>query len=193
MVGASGLLFFLGGYFQASVCALQIASRPLEIFFRIAFGNGGLSALFGFLGASSVNFFGAFGSLCQDSDLVRQHFRESPGYREVFGDIVFAISNFSDCKFGNQRSVSRQDAQIPILAGNLHFFRHVADDHLLRGDNFELESISHMNRRWSFVVGTILAARCLADHESRTTNDRFYAAAFNFSAASRTSSIWPFM
>src|SRR5579872_6143657 len=185
MVGASGLLFFLGGYFQASVCALQIASRPLEIFFRIAFGNGGLSALFGFLGASSVNFFGAFGSLCQDSDLVRQHFRESPGYREVFGDIVFAISNFSDCKFGNQRSVSRQDAQIPILAGNLHFFRHVADDHLLRGDNFELESISHMNRRWSWVLGLVLP--------TTKTNDRFYAAAFNFSAASRTSSIWPFM
>jgi hypothetical protein len=48
--------------------------------------------------------------------------------------------------------VSRQDAEIPVLAGNLHFLRHIADNHLLRSDDLELESVGHVVvvvRRWS--------------------------------------------
>ena len=41
--------------------------------------------------------------------------------------------------------MARKNAKIAILAGNLGFFRDIADDHLFRGDDFELKGVGHVD------------------------------------------------
>src|ERR1700677_3623931 len=136
-----GLLLFR--HFQPGLGALQVATGPLQILFSVAGGEVGFRTLPRFLSSSCINFFRTLGGLGQNGHFIRQHFCESPGYRKMVRVVFFAVSDLSDRKLGDQRSVSRKDAKIPVLAGNLHFLRHIPDNHLLRSDNLELESVSH--------------------------------------------------
>src|ERR1700676_1978268 len=146
-------LLFLSSYFQAGVCALQITRGPLELFLSMAVCELRLCALLGLLGAFRVNVFGTFCGLGQNGHLVRQHLGESPRHRQVVSVGAFAIGDLPNREFGDQRGMSWKNAQVPVLAGNLHLLRHVADHHLLRSDDLELESIGHTISRWSLAVG----------------------------------------
>src|SRR5580658_6833703 len=92
-------LLLLFGHFQPGLGALQIAGGSLEIFFSVAGGELRFCTLFGLTRTSCVNLIGTLCGLGENGYLVRQHFRESPSYREMVSVISFAIGNLSNCEF----------------------------------------------------------------------------------------------
>src|SRR6202035_4304206 len=190
--GLKSRLLSDGGLFL--LCDFESGFRPLkrvfgasEILFCLPIVQCFFGAPFRLLGPLDVDLLRTLGGFRKDRHFVRKHLGEAPGDCQIIGLVTLAIADFSNRQFGNKRGVTREDAKIPVLAGNLHFFRHVLHHHLLGRDNLELESITHLSLaigRWS-----------LAKEQGPTTDDgscRSYAA-FIFSAASSTSSIVPFM
>ena len=87
----------------------------VDVYRGVAAGQALFGALFGFAGALDVDFRGTFGGLCEDRDFIRQDFRKSPcdGQAQLAG--VFAVDDFADGKFRDQRGMPGKDAEIPIL------------------------------------------------------------------------------
>ncbi len=86
---------------------------------------------------------GRSADLGQNRHFVGQHFCKSPGHCKPLLLSPGAERDFADSQFRDQRRMPRQDAQIPVLAGNLNFRRSRVHDFLFRRDDLELESIGH--------------------------------------------------
>jgi hypothetical protein len=132
-------------YIQPGFSALQSIKRAFDIDGRVTARETLLSAFFRFACTVYVDFVRTFGGFGENRDFGRQHFGKSPRDREPLlltaRTGVLAVSDFTDGQLRDQRSVPRQNAEIPVLTGNLNFFGRRVDDFLFRGDDFELESV----------------------------------------------------
>ena len=97
-----------------------------------------------------------------------------------------SVGDFADGELGDERCVAGKNSEIAVAARNLDFFCAVLYDQALRSDDFEFDSVCHED-----VLGSPRTG--LARHGPRGVPDVPYAFAFICSAASRTSSIEPFM
>jgi len=128
---------------DAGVGTVQRVERSLDVDIGIAASQALLSALFGLTRSGHINFRRTLGRLGKNRHLIGQNFGESPRHGEMLLDGILAEGNLADGQFGDERRVSRQDAQIPVLAGNLNFLRRRLYDFLFRRDDLELESVCH--------------------------------------------------
>lgn len=135
----NGGLGFLRGNVETSFGAMECVEGAREINVRIAAGQTLLGALLRLAGARDINFGWTLGGFGEDSDFIRQDFREPPGNSEALLGGILAINDLADGKFGDQRRVAGQDSQVSVLAGNLHLLGTRLHDFLFRRDDFELE------------------------------------------------------
>jgi len=107
-------------------CNLNSDQRPpqryagaIQIYVRIIRGKPLLRARQSVLGALQINLPGAFGSFRKDGNAIRQYFGESLNQRDVLGFFAarIVIAQLTNSQLGDQRRVSRQHAQIAVLAG----------------------------------------------------------------------------
>ena len=134
----------LRGHAQPSFGAMQRIERSFYVNAGIAAGQPLLRACLGFASAFDVNFRRTLGGLGENCHLVRQDFCKSPGHGKMLLGRILAERDLANGQFSDQGRVSRQDSQIPVLAGNLNFLRRRRlYNFLLRRDDLELESICH--------------------------------------------------
>lgn len=109
-----------------------------------------LRALALFLGGGDVDLLAQFGDFGEDRDLVRQDFGETPRAGQVLllaGGV--GVTDLTDSEFGDKWRVPGEDTDVAIAAGDRDLRRIVADEPMLRSDDFEFDDFSH----WSLVVG----------------------------------------
>ncbi len=75
-----------------------------------------------------------FSRLGEEHDAVREHFHKSPRTKEIVHPITNLIADLADTKFGQKRSVAREDTQISRSGGNGYAI-HLAAEQLLFGSN----------------------------------------------------------
>jgi hypothetical protein len=138
------LLF--SGDFQACFGALQSVFGAGVIGLGIVALQALLGTLSRFLRARDIDFLRTFGSLSQDGDLVRKNLHKPPSHRESMGLATHAIADYSDGQFRDERRVTGKNAQIPVQARNLRFFRGALYYQLLGSNDFELESVGHSSQ-----------------------------------------------
>src|ERR1700716_2048156 len=122
---------------------MQRIQSAFDVHVRIPARQQLLSAFFGLACALHINLRWSLSRLSQNRDLVRQDLGKSPRHGKSLlsgtsTEVDPALREFSD-----QRRVSRQDAEITVLARNLRFLRSRVDHLLLRRDDLELKSICH--------------------------------------------------
>lgn len=130
--------------FQPCIGPLQRHLGAIEISLGIGALEPFFRATLGVFGPFYIDLFGAFGRFGKNGDFIRQNFRKSPRHRQTMRVPANAVADLPHAKFADQRSMSRQDAQIPVLPRYLHLFGHVAHDELLGSHDFELESVCHL-------------------------------------------------
>ncbi len=139
------MLAFLGSDVEADLGAAQGGFGAVEV----GLGIGAVEALFGavagFLGACHIDFFGAFSFFRENRHLVRQDFGESPGDGDVMRVAATAVGDLTHVELGDERGVAGKNAEISVLAGDLHLFGFALHHQLLGGDDFELESVCDVN------------------------------------------------
>ena len=70
----------------------------------------------------------------EDDHPVGEHFRKTPAYGDIMGRVVLGVGKLAGLEFGKQGGVSRQDAEVPFLAGQRHANDGGADHWPLRRD-----------------------------------------------------------
>ena len=114
-------------------------ARPFVVDFGSRTGEPCLGARGRGLGALDVDIFRALGQLRQDRDAVGQYLREAKGERHVRLLGPLAVPHLADRQRGEHRRVSRQDAEIPFGAWDLHFVHLLADHEPVGRDDLQIE------------------------------------------------------
>ncbi len=116
---------------------MQSIERAIDVNGGISAGQALFCAFLGFAGAGDINLRGALGTFSEDRDFIRQNFGKSPSNGEALLTSMFAENDLAYGELGNQRSMSRKNAQVSVLAGHLDLLDGGLDDFLFRRDDLE--------------------------------------------------------
>ena len=115
----------------------------VQIDTRIPGGKALLRAGFCCFSASDVNFRGALGSFCKDSDAVAQHFSEALYDGESSAGVCASatIGQLTDAELGHQWGVTGQNTEGTFRAGQYGFNHALAQELLFRRDDNQLDGV----------------------------------------------------
>ena len=153
-----------GGDCQANFGAAQRKGRCLIVKISGALAQCFLGPGLCLLCALDVNVFSALGGSGQDGHLVRQNFGESPSDREMLHRAPRPIADLTNLQLGNEGGMSRQNTELPVLAGYLNLVGVLADKKPIGEISYRTGgTMQHLAVAWGFAEVlpdkvTILAA-----------------------------------
>ena len=109
-------------------------------------------------GPLGVDLVGALGQLRKNRHAVGQHLREAIGDRDVGPFASLAVPQLADPERREQGRMSRQDAEVPFGAGDLHLVHALADHEPIGRDDLQIEMGRECHLCQSFIFSAFSTA-----------------------------------